>query len=107
MRYPIETATQKITPVERESAASAPEAASASRSFIDILAEAESVQDVVELGRRLLPQGSSVLPAAATIQESARTAWRYLCQHLAWLGVPVHPDLARQRAVRRRFRSTG
>jgi hypothetical protein len=83
MRTPVEVAVQKIVPIEAKPATTAPDAATVSRPFAYILAEAESVQDVVRLTVRT--------PAAAVVWQDA---WTGLCRgvdHLFGPGIPLSP----------------
>jgi hypothetical protein len=66
MPYPVANAHRPLPPVEPNSGAAARDAARPGRSFADLLAEAEAVQDVVRLN----------LPAAARASARKRNKGR-------------------------------
>jgi len=72
MRTPIEVAVTKPVPVECKPRVLAQEPVSTSRPFSHMLAEAESVQDVVYLSGRLPPTASGVT--------AWKDAWNGLCR---------------------------
>jgi len=93
MRTPVEIAVQKATPVEAKPGATARDGATVSRPFADILAEAESVQDVVRL--------SGIGPAAGMLPW--QEAWLGLQRGVDWMfGMPLSPVLrSRMRRIGR------
>lgn len=75
MRTPIELAVQIPTPVEGKPHATPRDGTAVSRPFADILAEAESVQDVVRLS------GKASSPGISAFQD----AWNGLCRGVDWM----------------------
>ena len=75
MRTPIELTVQMLTPVEGKPDVTPRDRAAVSRPFADILAEAESVQDIVRLSSR------PGLPATSAFQD----AWNGLCRGVDWM----------------------
>jgi hypothetical protein len=95
MRHPIELAVQQVLPIPAKPAVTADDAASVSRPFALLLAEAEAVHDVVRLSGAA-QQGA---PAAML-----RGAWDMLCARLPWsgvLGLQIPEPASRPRRPRR------
>ena len=96
MRHPIELAVQQVLPIAAKPRVTADDAASVSRPFAQLLAEAEAVQDVVRLGAAVTPAA----PAGAL-----RAAWDFLCARAPWSGLAgLQPAMATPRAERTRRR---
>jgi hypothetical protein len=72
MRTPVEIAVTKLVPVKEKHRATAEDAASVSRPFSLILAEAEAVHDVVRV--------SWEAPQYASAVGTWRDAWTGLCR---------------------------
>ena len=91
MRTPLEIAVIKTTPVEAKPRTLGQDAASVSRPFSHILAEAESVQDVVTLSGNFPPTASAV--------GAWRDAWLGLCRgaNLLMSGELTQDTFSRQR----------
>jgi len=93
MRTPVESTVRKLTPVEPKPDTPARDEATVSRPFADILAEAESVQDVVRLSGR-----APARPVLPGLQD----AWDGLRHGVNWMiGAELQPSPVLRSRMRR------